>query len=166
MDKLTIGQAERLTSPAPFGLLCTKKEDGSANLMAISWWTYLSNHPATIGVCLSGKGLSHELIEKNGEFTLSIVGESLKQSALKCGCCSGRTVNKPEEFGIELVSSETVSAPAVKDSKVIFECRLSGTAPAGDHFFYIAEVTNILGDASVSQLYAFDGYGRLDTLNT
>ena len=164
MEKISIGQAERLTSPAPFGLLCTVRDDGSANLMAISWWTYLSNHPATIGVCLSGKGLSHSLIEEKGEFTLSIVGEELKDSAIKCGTCSGRTVDKPAEFGIELVPSETVSVPAVKGSRVIFECRLVNSIPAGDHIFYVAEVVNALGDSSVRHLYAFDGYGRLDTL--
>ena len=165
MDKITIGQAERLTSPAPFGLLATVKEDGSVNLMAISWWTYLSNHPATIGVCLSSKGLSHSLIEANGEFTLSIVGEELKDSAIRCGSCSGRTVDKPAEFGIGLVPSECVAAPAVKGSRAVFECRLVSSAPAGDHVFYIAEAVNILGDASVNHLYAFDGYGRLDTVN-
>lgn len=164
MEKITIGQAERLTSPAPFGLLATVKEDGKANLMAISWWTYLSNHPATIGVCLSGKGLSHSLIEANGEFTLSIVGEDLKDKAIRCGACSGRTVDKPDEFGIELVPSETVSAPAVKSSRVVFECRLVDKIPAGDHIFYVAEVINALGNPDVKQLYAFDGYGRLDTI--
>ena len=164
MEKIAIGQAEKLTSPAPFGLLSTVKEDGSANLMAISWWTYLSNHPATVGVCLSSKGLSHSLIEKNGEFTLNIVGEELKESALKCGTCSGKTVNKPEEFGIELCSSEAVAAPSVKGSRVVFECRLVDSVPAGDHIFYIAEVINAFGDADVKHLYAFDGYGRLDTV--
>ena len=164
MERIAIGQAEKLTSPAPFGLLSTVREDGGTNLMAISWWTYLSNHPATLGVCLSSKGLSHTLIEKNGEFTLSIVGEGLKESALKCGGCSGRTVNKPEEFGIELMPSETVAAPAVKESRVVFECRLVNSVPAGDHIFYIAEVIHAFGDADVKQLYAFDGYGRLDTV--
>ena len=102
MINLTAGQAQRLTTPAPFGLVSTKKEDGSTNLMAVSWWCFLSNHPPMLGVCLSKKGLSGSLIEKNGEFTLNIPGESIKEAALNCGRCSGRTVNKPVEFGIEL----------------------------------------------------------------
>ena len=32
MIKITAGQAQRLTTPAPFGLVSTKKEDGSTNL--------------------------------------------------------------------------------------------------------------------------------------
>ena len=91
MNSILIGHAQKLTAPAPFGLLSTKKPDGGTNLMAISWWTYLSNHPPMLGVCLSKKGLSGSLIEENGEFGLSIVGEGLKDAALRCGSCSGAT---------------------------------------------------------------------------
>ena len=102
MQNITIGQAQRLTAPAPFGLLSVRKEDGSTNLMAVSWWTYLSNHPPSLGVCLSKKGLSGSLLEESGEFALSIVGESLREAALKCGGCSGRAHDKAAEFGIPL----------------------------------------------------------------
>ena len=43
MEKLTHGQAQRLTAPCPFGLVSTVKEDGSTNLMAVSWWCFLSS---------------------------------------------------------------------------------------------------------------------------
>ena len=79
------------------------KPDGTANLMALSWWTYVSNHPATTAVCLSNKGYSAELIRSNKEFGLNIVDESLKEAAFACGTCSGRTENKPETFGIEMI---------------------------------------------------------------
>ena len=72
MNKLTHGQAQRLTAPCPFGLVSTVKEDGSTNLMAVSWWCFLSNHPPMLGVCLSKKGLTGSLIEKNGEFTVNV----------------------------------------------------------------------------------------------
>ena len=56
MEKLTIGQAQRLSAPSPFALLGTKSAGGKENFMAVSWWTYLSNHPPMLGVCLSDKG--------------------------------------------------------------------------------------------------------------
>ena len=71
MTDINIGQAQRLTAPCPFALLSVLRDDGSTNLMAVSWWSYLSNHPPTLGACLSKKGLSGELIRKNGEFALS-----------------------------------------------------------------------------------------------
>lgn len=164
MTNITAGQAQRLTTPAPFGLVCTKKEDGSANLMAVSWWTYLSNHPPMLGVCLSKKGLSGKLIEANGEFCLCIVGEGLKEAALNCGRCSGRTVNKAEEFGIELEKAEVVDTQMVSHSKVVFECKLVSCNDASDHVMYMAEIVATHGNTELKQLFAYDGYARLDTV--
>lgn len=164
MNKLTVGEAQRLAAPAPFALLSAKREDGKTNLMAVSWWTFLSNHPPMLGVCLSKKGLSGSLIEKNGEFALNLVGPAFRESALRCGTCSGRTVDKAEEFQIPLEDAQTIGAQIVSGSRAVFECRLVNTAEAGDHVFYIAEIAAAEGDGSVAQLYAFDGYRRLDTI--
>ena len=165
MQNITISQAQKLSAPTPFGLLSVRREDGSTNLMAISWWTYLSNHPPMLGVCLSKKGLSHARIEAEGEFALSLVGEDLKTAALSCGTCSGKTRDKALEFGIELESAETVHCQKVRNSRVVFECRLKDSIDAGDHRFYLAEILCVYGDESVRHLYAYDGYARLDTVN-
>ena len=162
MNSIPIGQAQKLTAPAPFGLLSTKKPDGGTNLMAVSWWTYLSNHPPMLGVCLSKKGLSGSLIEENGEFGLSIVGEALKDAALRCGGVSGRKADKAAEFGIPLTAASAISTPVVEGSRVVFECRLKDRIEAGDHVFYLAEIAAVRGDADVRQLFAWDGYARLD----
>lgn len=58
MKDLTIGQAQRMTAPAPFALLTSIDKEGKTNIMAVSWWTYLSNHPVKLGACLSNKGYS------------------------------------------------------------------------------------------------------------
>ena len=162
LNEIPIGKAQRLTAPAPFALLSTRKPDGSTNLMAISWWTYLSNHPPMLGVCLSKKGLSGSLIHDNGEFGLSIVGQELRESALRCGTCSGRTIDKAAEFSIPLTDPVSISTPLVEGSRVLFECRLKDELEAGDHMIYTAEIVAVRGDEDVRQLFAWDGYGRLD----
>ena len=164
MTDLTIGQAQRLTAPCPFALLSTLRDDGGTNLMAVSWWSYLSNRPPVLGACLSKKGLSGELIRKSGEFALSIVDGSLKEAALRCGTCSGRKVDKAAEFGIALADAEKIAPQVVRDSRVVFECRLVDTKEVSDHVIYIAEIVAIRGDAEKKALFAFDGYGRLDTV--
>ena len=164
MTELTPGQAQRLTAPAPFALLSARKADGTDNLMAVSWWTYLSNHPPMLGVCLSKKGLSHALIEETGVFTLSVVGEALRDAALQCGRCSGRDRDKAAEFGVALESASTVAGSLVSGSRAAFECRLVSQTEAGDHIFYLAEILACRGDAEVKQLFAWDGYSRLDTV--
>ena len=125
MEKITAAQAQRLTAPSPFALLSSLKEDGSTNLMAVSWWTFLSNRPPMIGVCLGKKGASGKLIQSTGEFALNIVGEELKEAALRCGSCSGRDVNKAEMFSIPLEAASEIAPKIVSGSRVVFECRLT-----------------------------------------
>ena len=165
MQDLTISAAQKLTAPAPFGLLSTRKADGSVNLMAVSWWTYLSNHPPMLGVCLSKKGLSGSLIEQSGEFGLSIPGAALQEAAFRCGTCSGRIVDKASEFEIELSPASVLLTPLVAQSRVAFECRLAGQQEAGDHVFYLAEILAVHGDSDQKQLFAWDGYARLGPIS-
>ncbi len=161
MEKITISDAQKTTSPNPFALVTTLKADGTANVMALSWWTYVSNHPATVCVCTSDRGLTGGLIRENGEFCLSFPDESMKDAAFSCGTCSGRDRDKAAEFGIELEGSETVKAPHVKGSALVMECRLKDTVGVGDHTMYIAEVTGVFADRSRRPVFAADGYRRL-----
>ena len=165
MTDLTPAEALRLLSPAPFALLTSLREDGKTNVMAVSWWCPLSSRPPMLGVCLSQKGLSGSLIEKQGEFALNLVGAELKDGALQCGCCSGRDTDKAAAYGIPLEKASQIGAQIVSGSRAVFECRLEGTAPAGDHTFYLARIVAAHGDAAVDQLFAFDGYRRLDVLH-
>lgn len=160
----TISQIQKAVAPNPFCLITTRKPDGATNAMALSWWTFVSNRPATIAVCLSQKGYSGELIAKNSEFALNIVGEALKDSAFRCGTCSGRSVDKIAEFGIELAEPSVINTKLVAGSRVSLECRLIQTVPVQDHTMYIAEVVETHLNEGIKQLYAFDGYGRLDTI--
>lgn len=161
MDSITIGQAQKLTSPNPFGLVCSRDEQGNTNLMALSWWTYCSNDPATIAICLSKKGHSGSLIRATGEFALCIVDVALSEAAFKCGTCSGRDVDKAREFGIELVPATAISPNVVKESRIVFECKVADTVAAADHDIFIGEVAAIHADESKTALYAMEGYRRL-----
>lgn len=156
--------AQKLTSPNPFALVSTRTPEDKTNLMALSWWTYASNHPPTIAVCISKKGYSNELIKNNHEFCLNIVDVSLRESAFLCGTFSGRSENKPEKLGIELMDPVEIQTRLVKDHKVAFECRLVGTTDTTDHSIFVAEVVACHLNPEKTQLYALDGYRSLGTV--
>jgi len=158
---VNIGAVQKLTSPNPFALVSTMRPDGGANLMALSWWTFVSNHPPMVAVALSKKGWSGELITANGEFGLNIVDESLAKAAFSCGTCSGRKVDKPAEFGIELCQGELIKTPLVLKSRISMECRLVSTADASDHNLFLAEVVAVRCSEEGKQLYAWEGYKEL-----
>lgn len=164
MERLNIGQAQKYTSPNPFALVSTCTADGKNNLMALSWWTYLSNHPATIGVCLSKRGYSGSLIAAQGEFCLCIPDRSLRDAALRCGTCSGRDHDKAAEFGIALEPAEHVRPMRVSSSRLVLECRLQQQIEVADHILYVAEVAGSYGNAESSGLFAMEGYKRLNSV--
>lgn len=153
-----------MVSPNPFGLLTTLKPDGTTNIMAVSWWSFVSNNPASIAVCLSNKGYSGELIKETGEFVLNIVSEELKESAIRCGKCSGRDHDKAFEFGIELAVANIVKPQLVKQHKAVMECHLISIHIVSDHTIYVGEIVETDCVENKNQLYAFEGYGRLDTI--
>lgn len=162
-QEITIGVAQKLTSPNPFALLTVRKPDGVTNIMAVSWWTYTSNHPASLAVCLSKKGYSGSCIQEEKRFTVNIAPEVLRESAFCCGGCSGRDHDKAAELGIALAQDEN-GLCYVDGSRVTFFCRLTESVEAADHVLYLAEIEKIYGDADVAGLYAYNGYGKLDTV--
>lgn len=163
---LNFKEVQRLTSPNPFALVSTRKPDETTNLMALSWWTYVSNKPPTIAICISQKNFSYELIKANKEFGLNIVGESLRESAFLCGSCSGRNENKPEKFGIGLIDSTVIRTKLVQNYRIAMECQLKSSIDSEDHIICIAEVVAFHTNAQRNHLYSFDGYNRLGTVTS
>jgi flavin reductase (DIM6/NTAB) family NADH-FMN oxidoreductase RutF len=164
MIEINISTAQKLTSPNPFALISTQKPDGLTNLMAISWWTYVSNNPAMIAISLSNKGFSGECIRQNKDFGLSIVGEKIRDAAFKCGTCSGRNTDKAEEFGIPLFDAVLIAPKLVFGSRLCFECRTNQIYTVSDHTLYIGEVLKIHADPDTAGLYAINGYSTLGIL--
>ena len=158
-----INSIQKASSPNPFALLSARTPDGRDNLMAVSWWTYASNHPPMVAVCLSKKGYSGALIEGGGDFVLNLVGAELKDSAFACGTCSGRTVDKAREYGIAMEPSEEVASGRVAGAVASMECRLTQAVDAGDHRVYIAEVVATHLSNGRAPLHAFNGYAALKT---
>ncbi len=161
----TIGQMQQALSPNPFCLITSLREDGQTNVMALSWWTYVSNHPATVVICTSNKGLTGQNIRRTGEFTMCFPGASMAEKAMQCGCVSGHMSDKAAQFDIDLKDSAVVAPKHVAESFAVMECKLKDTKDVGDHTMYIAEVVEThLNPQMGKHLLSWEGYSRLDTL--
>ncbi|MEA4812635.1 MAG: flavin reductase family protein [Anaerolineaceae bacterium] len=161
---VNIGMIQKLSSPNPFGLVSSQMENGETNLMAISWWTYVSNKPATLAICLSKRGYTGELIKKSREFALNIVDESIKEAAFQCGTCSGRSVNKAAKFNIALEEAKLISTKLVKAHKIALECRVVQCLEVSDHDLFVAEILEASLNPEKNQVFAVNGYSSLSTL--
>lgn len=159
--KATLSQAQELSSPNQFALVGSVAEQGHTNLMAVSWWTYLSNSPPMVAVSLSSRSYTNACVSQSREFTLSTVDCSIARQAMQCGKMTGKTTDKAKVLGIELHVSDVVCPSYVKKSRIALECRVVQTVGAGDHTVFIAEVLGIHTDSSIRALYAINGYRDL-----
>lgn len=157
--EITIGQAQKLTSPNPFALVTSLKEDGSTNVMALSWWTYVSNHPALIAIATSNKGMTGRNILERQYFAISLVCAELGRSAFRCGTCHGFDCDKATEFEIPLTREADDPIACVDGTRLNIICRLRQAIDLDDHSLYIGEVLKIYGDEDVAAVYAVNGYG-------
>lgn len=165
MNDITLAQASKLTSPNPVCLICTPRPDGTTNLATVSWWTYLSFHPETIGFAMSGKSYSGELCRATGKVVLTVPGEELAEKVMKCGSCSGRNVDKAAELNVELVSLPGSDIRVPAHSRVALVCTLEKAVEAGDHVFHVCHVEKAYGDEAERALFAWDGYSRVQTVD-
>lgn len=161
MREMTIGQAQKVTSPNPFCLIGTLRPDGGTNLAAISWWNYLSNRVPALTVAISTRAYSNELIKHTGMFTLNVVSEGMERTAFLCGTTTGRNVDKSAEYGIDLVPGGEGEPCAVSGSAVTFFCRVREYVDVGDHTLFIANIQRIAGEPGKKALFAVDGYSAL-----
>ncbi len=158
MEEMTLKQAQVLTSPNPFALVVSRTPAGGVNLMAASWWTYISNRPPMLALSLSQAGFTGACIAASGVFTLCVPDRSLAQQAFYCGTVSGRKEDKAAKANIPLAELGEGFPPAVENSRLALLCRLEQAVPAGDHTLYTARVEQVWGDASKEGLRAYDGY--------
>lgn len=108
------------------GVLITAKADERVNSMTISWGMVGIEWGKPIFVTFIRENrFTRSLLEKNGEFTVSIpVDDSAKKILGFCGSKSGRDIDKAKELGLTYEDPEMVSAPGVKELPLTLECKV------------------------------------------
>lgn len=108
------------------GAFLTTKVDGEVNTMTISWGSigFVWGKPMFTALVRKSRH-SYNLIEKAGEFTVSIpLDDSMKKELALCGTKSGRDMDKIKEANLELGEGKKVSTPVIKGAEVHFECKV------------------------------------------
>lgn len=141
------------------GAFLTTKADGKVNSMVIGWghvgviWG-----KATFVVYVRESRYTHELLDKNPEFTINVPINGFEKEAFAiCGSKSGRDMDKIKASNLTLVDAEKVSVPAILEYPLTLECKviyrqdqdaalladdvMKDYYPAGDyHTMYIGQI--------------------------
>lgn len=121
----------------------TAAHEGERYGMTVNSFTSISLEPPLISVTLKQLTHTHELVEKSGEFALTIL--SADQGNLS-DRFAGKIPDVTDRF--EDVETETLllDAPLIKGGMAYFNCRVVNSFPVGENTLFVAEVIAAQGE--------------------
>jgi len=123
----------------------TAIHDGQKYGMTVNSFTSISLEPPLVSLTLKKLTHTHELVEKSGEFAVTILAAHQKEY-------SDRFAGKHPEIKdrFEGVPTETISisAPLLKGGLAYFNCRVVNSIPVGENTLFVAEVIAAQGEGT------------------
>ena len=152
-----------LLSPVPAVLVSSGMPGESGpvcNVMTAAWTGTVCSDPPMVSVSVRPSRYTYELIEKSGEFVISLTDRKLLRAADYCGVRSGREEDKFARCGLTKVPAQGMAfAPAIAESPVYLACRVAERLAPGSHVIYIGRVVSM---GVREDLLTPDGAIRLD----
>jgi flavin reductase (DIM6/NTAB) family NADH-FMN oxidoreductase RutF len=140
MKTIDIEDGIRCVYPMRTYLLTAEDKKGKTNIIAVDWLTVLSRNPPLIGVAISPKRYTHNLIISSKEFVVNIPTISMVNKVLACGTLSGRNTNKFEKLELIKLPSRTLKTHIIEACAAFIECRLVDFKDYGDHTFFVGSI--------------------------
>ncbi|MEY3621381.1 MAG: hypothetical protein RL132_463 [Pseudomonadota bacterium] len=154
-----------IVGPRPIAWIGSVSPEGVYNLAPYSFFNLISDEPPMMMFSSGGRKDTQRNIEASGEFTVSLVVDSLRENM---NLSSAAVVADVDEFalaGLTPVTGVQVKAPRVGESPVGLECRLWKTVPllpphGKSEPFWTVLIASIVG-VHIDEAYIRDG--RVDT---
>ncbi len=144
--------------PSPAALVSSVDEAGRANIITLGEVFNISiASPVIVGIAIAKPRYSHELISKTREYVVNLPTAAMVEAVDRCGCVSGRKVDKFASFGLTALPASEVRPPLIAECPINVECRVIDIREIGDHDLFLGEVVAEHVDEA-----ALDGEGRVD----
>ena len=149
MAKRNLGKISRLV-PCSVTLL-TVATKGKQDAMTASAM-FVSEAPPLLVVSVAKHIVSHDLIEKAGEFVLNVASTDQVKLAIQLGFTHGRKVDKFKKFSIPKAKASEISSPLIEGSFANIECKVITSLSAANYVLYLAEVVAYKSDTKRSPI--------------
>lgn len=131
-----------LLSPVP-PVLVSCSDGEHDNLITVGWTGIICSDPAKTYISLRPERYSYEIIEKSREFIINLPSSHIIRSIDFCGVRSGRNLDKFKECRLTKEKANEVSCPAVAESPVSLECRVTDIIKLGSHDMFMADIVAV-----------------------
>jgi len=115
----------------------TAIHEGQRYGMTVNSFTSLSLEPPLISVSLKQLTHTHELVQKSGEFAVTILSESQSDISDRF---AGKIPDIEDRFAGVPTETLLIDAPLLKGGTAYFNCRVTDSIPIGENTLFIAEV--------------------------
>jgi len=160
------GLKQTLSALTDVGLLLVAQgRNGKPNAMTIGWATVGSIWGLPMFVVLVRPSrYTYGLLNENGDFTVNVMPDGMKDVVTYCGTVSGRDRDKFAEKGLTATPGLQANAPIIAESLIAYECRTvltnevlpdrlaasikESSYPSGDfHRVYFGKILCVQGEA-------------------
>ncbi len=136
-----------LLAPVP-PVMVSCGEGDKANIITIAWSGIINSNPPKTYISVRPERYSYNIIKNSGEFVINLTTTSLVRAADYCGTFTGAKVNKFEKC--RLTPEKTnLSCPAIAESPLNLECKVTDIIPLGTHDMFIADIVGVNVDESI-----------------
>ena len=146
-----------MLAPVPAAIITTSVGEGHTDMMTAAWVGTVCSDPVMVSVSVRPSRLTHDYLEKTGEFVINLTTRELAFATDWVGVKSGRDCDKWAEMKLTRLLSRCIETPGIEESPVCLECVVRQKLELGSHDMYVAEVLSTDVDSSL-----LDENGKLD----
>jgi flavin reductase (DIM6/NTAB) family NADH-FMN oxidoreductase RutF len=134
-----VSNVRRYLEPGPI-VLVSSAWRGKTNIMTMGWHTMMEFTPSLVGCMIAASNYSFELVCNSRECVINLPTADLVDTVVRIANCSGRAIDKFQEFGLTAAPAAQVGAPLIAECHANFECRLVDEELVAKYNFFIFEV--------------------------
>lgn len=146
-----------MLAPVPAAIITTSDGEGHTDMMTAAWVGTVCSDPVMVSISVRPSRLTHDYLEKTGEFVINLTTRELAFATDWVGVKSGRDCDKWAEMKLTRLPSSCIETPGIEESPVCLECVVRQKLELGSHDMYVAEVLSTDVDSSL-----LDENGKLD----
>jgi flavin reductase (DIM6/NTAB) family NADH-FMN oxidoreductase RutF len=147
--------ARRVLSRIPHPVVIVGAAHDGERSCATATVMYVSHAPAMVAVAEHPGSRTTRLIQKSGEFSVSILHDAQQDLAM----AAGRSAEGPDKFAtlkIPVAIRPGSETPAVDGSIAMLWCRVVHTQPTGDHLLFVGElIDSVVSDRKFDALLRY-----------
>lgn len=129
----------------------------NSNIITVAWTGILNTNPTKVYISVRPERYSYNIIKEKKEFVINLTNKDLAYATDWCGVKTGAKVDKFKEMHLTKEECQFVSAPAIKESPVSIECKVTDIKEFGSHHMFIADVMSIDADEKyINEKGSFD----------